>query len=196
MGGYAVIRSVTETLESLLQQNITSSTDPELHGVGIDLRSPKEMREDNDAKGISLWLYRVVRDGHTLNRPAERPAPNRVERQPLPVNLYYLVTPIASSPDDEQLLLGKVLQLFNDTPVLRGAVLTEELRDSAEELRLTLELLSLEELTRVWDALKEPYQLSVSYLVQLVEIESAREPLEVSPVAVEEAAYSKIVTVT
>jgi len=35
-------------------------------------------------------------------------------------------------------------------------------------LRVTLEALSLEDLSLVWDALSEPYQLSVSYVVQPV----------------------------
>jgi hypothetical protein len=49
---------------------------------------------------------------------------------------------------------------------------------------VTLETLSLEELTRVWTALNSEtgYQLSVSYEVQIVEIDSAIEAEEVAPV--------------
>lgn len=182
MSEYTAIRAVTRSLRELLRQNITLSSDPELTGVQIDLRSPKEMREDSEARGVSLWLYRVVRNGHLLNHPPDRDAINRMQGWALPINLYYLVTPIAATSDDEQLLLGRVLQVFNDHATLRGALLIDALQNGPEEFRLTLEPLSLEELTRVWDALKEPYQVSVSYVVQVVRIDSAEEPAGVSPV--------------
>ena len=67
---------------------------------------------------------------------------------------------------------------------------------SPESFRLSLEPHSLEELTRVWDALKEPYQLSVSYHVQVVEIDSDREPLEVAPVGAKDTEYYQIKSVT
>ena len=193
MSDYQAISGVTLTLRELLRDHITQSADPELAGVPIDLRSPKEMREDgNGAQGVSLWLYRAVRNGDTLNHPPRRTAMNQLRRRPLPVNLYYLVTPIAGSSDDEQILLGRVLQVFHDHPTLRGPLLQSSLAGSDVELRLTLEPLSLEELTRVWDALKEPYQLSMSYLVQQVEIDSDLEAVEVAPVTSLEASYLQI----
>ena len=81
-------------------------------------------------------------------------------------------------------MLGKVLQTFHDHPVVRGVDLQGSLEGTAVELRVTLETLSLEEITRIWTALnaESGYQLSVSYEVQVVEIESARETEEVVPV--------------
>lgn len=195
MSDYTAIRGVTRTLRDLLVEHITDSSDPGLNGVTIDLRSPREMREDSQAQGVSLWLYRIVRNGFTLNKPGERPAPTQLRRRPLPIDLYFLITPVAANSDDEQLLLGRVLQVFNDHPMLRGALLSDSLAGGSEELRLTLEPLSLEELTRVWDALKEPYQLSVSYLVQVVDIDSQREPVEISPVGVKSTDYLQITSV-
>ncbi|MFQ5813114.1 MAG: DUF4255 domain-containing protein [Anaerolineae bacterium] len=196
MSEFTAIRAVSLTLRALLEEHITNSTDPQLAGVAIDLRSPKEMREANEAMGISLWLYRVTRNGHTLNQPPERIAPNQLKPHPLPVNLYYLVTPITQNPEDEQALLGRVLQVLNDHVILRGSDLRDTLQGGTEELRLTLETLSLEELTRVWDALKESYQLSVPYLVQVVTIDSDHEPVQAGPVVVKETEYKHILSVT
>jgi hypothetical protein len=47
-----------------------------------------------------------------------------------------------------------------------------------------LEPLSLESITRVWEALDRPYQLCVSYEVTVVPIDSAHEPVVVVPVDV------------
>jgi len=121
MSDFTVVRAVTETLFNILKEGITNSPDPQLNGVAIDLRSPKEMRADNNTTGISFWLYRITRDADMLNNPPERPSPNQIKRQGLPVHLYYLVTPLVTKPEDRQTLIGRVLQLFNDHAILRGA---------------------------------------------------------------------------
>ena len=46
--------------------------------------------------------------------------------------------------------------------------------DIAEELRVIFCRLSLEELTRIWEALREPYRLSVCYLVRVTRVDSHR----------------------
>jgi hypothetical protein len=193
MSDFTAVRAVTETLFGILQAGITNSADPQLQGVPIDLRSPKEMREDNGATGVSLWLYRITRDADFLNRPPERISPNQYRRSVLPLHLYYLVTPLVVKPEDRQTLIGRVLQLFNDNSTLSGALLADSLAGSQEAFRVTLETLTLEELTRVWHSLAEPYDLSVSYEVQVVSIDSDLEAVETQPVLVRQAGYAQIV---
>ena len=196
MSEFTAIRAVSQTLLEILEAHITNSTEPELNGVQIDLRSPREMRGNaQPAFGISLWLYQVARNADLLNHPPERPAPDRILRHALPIDLYYLVTPIAREPADEQALMGRVLQVFNDHPTLRGSDLRDSLQNTQTELRLMLEAPSLEELTRVWHSLQEPYQLSVTYMVQLLSIHSDLEPVQTRPVSVRETECDQILVV-
>ena len=58
---------------------------------------------------------------------------------------------------------------------------------------MNLETLTLEELTRVWFSLSEPYDLSVSYEVQVVSIDSDDEAVEEPPVLVRTSQYEQIV---
>src|SRR2546430_17147433 len=102
------------------------------------------MREDNNASGISLWLYRVGRDADLLNRPPERISPNQFRRSSLPVRLYYLVTPLVAKPEDRQTLLGRGLQLLNDHTQLLGAGLQDSLVGSTDEVRVNLQNFPLE----------------------------------------------------
>jgi hypothetical protein len=193
MSDFTAVRAVTETLVGILQAGITNSADPQLQGVPIDLRSPKEMREANGVTGVSLWLYRITRDADFLNRPPERISPTQYRRSTLPLHLYYLVTPLVVKPEDRQTLIGRVLQLFNDNSTLSGPILADSLAGSQEAFRVTLETLTLEELTRVWHSLAEPYDLSVSYEVQVVSIDSDLEAVETQPVLVRQAGYAQIV---
>jgi Pvc16 N-terminal domain len=199
MSEFTAIRAVSKTLQALLQDHITNSPDPQLANVPIDLSSPREMRDaagpNNSPNGISLWLYRVTRNGDLVNEPP-MPIDSTLPRQPLPIDLFYLVAPITTTPDNEQALLGRVLQVFTDHGILRGADLKDDLVGEPNELRLTLETLSLEELTRIWSALQESYQLSASYRVQVVRIDSGHEPYRVSPVRQRRTRHDQILEVS
>jgi len=195
MSDYTVISAVSSTLKEILKQNITLSPDAELNGVEIYLLSPKEMQDAGNSVGISVWLYKVSRMAEMLNEPPERIGPNQVARVPLPVLLFYLITPITSDPETRHTLLGRVLQVLNDHSILRGSDLQGALEGTTEQLRVNLEALSLEELSLVWEALSEPYQLSVTYLIQVAKIDSDLEPVKSSPVIEKEATYSQILSV-
>jgi hypothetical protein len=196
MSDYTVISAVSSTLKEILKKHITLSPDAELNGVDIHLLSPKEMQDAGHTSGISVWLYKVSRMPEMLNEPPERIGPNRIARTPLPILLFYLVTPITVHPETRHTLLGRVLQVLNDHAILRGADLRGVLKGTPEQLRVNLEALSLEELSLVWEALSEPYQLSVTYLVQVVKIDSDLEPVKSSPVIEREAEYAQILAVS
>jgi hypothetical protein len=192
---YSVIRAVSQTLDTLLTTFITNSSDVQIKNIPVELLSPKEMEAANEDLGVSLWLYRATRMAEMLNEPPERKM-NQIIPTPLPVLLHYLVTPIAKDPLTRHALMGKVLQVFNDHSILRGADLQGILQGTTEQLRITLEALSLEDLSLIWDALNEPYQLSVSYLVQVVKIDSEFEPVQSSLVVEKDTKYTQILSVT
>lgn len=94
---------------------------------------------------------------------------------PLALNLCYLLTPPTGKDDTDQLVLGKALQVFHD----RG-VLNMEIKNAqgdgprAEELHISLAQRTIAELAEVWEAMQQPYRLSVCYEVRVVRIESQR----------------------
>lgn len=54
MSDFTVIRAVSLTLRSLLETYITDSDDPQLHGIPVDLRSPKELEKATIDKAVSV----------------------------------------------------------------------------------------------------------------------------------------------
>ena len=194
MSDFTAIRGVTLTLQNLLKTHITDSTEPQLSGVAIELESPKEMRE-KELSGISLWLYRVNRNDHALNYPPPRVASDQHAHRPLPLNLHYLIAPITDNHKSAQALLGRVIQVFNDHAILRGSDLQDSLEGGREKLALTLEALSLEDQAQVWNALQQAYQLSICYMVQMVTIDSDREPVQRPPVVTSQTKYAQILEV-
>jgi len=198
---FTALRASSQTLAEFLRQRFLSDLtlapvfDPVAGGTMIvSLSTPQEMAA-NSLEGLSVWLYRVVRDDERLNVPPERIAFNQLRRTPLPVRLHYLMTPIITSnagggaPETEQIILGRVLQTFNDHPLVSGADLQGPFEGTGVELALRLETLALDEITRIWDSLERPYQLCVSYEVGVAAIDSMREDQGGTPVAVAAPEY-------
>src|SRR5438094_766255 len=58
----------------------------------------------------------------------------------------------------------------------------DALRDEFERIKLSLEPLTLEDVTKVWSALLQRYRLSAAYVVNVVQIQSQRPRRFVRPV--------------
>ncbi len=180
---YTALLATSQTLSEYLQNRL--ETDPNLRtffdsGLGgtmvVSLRNPEEMAQKND-QGLSMWLYRITRDEDRLNDPPERISPILYQEPPLPLRLHYLFTPVVdpsttNNTEIEQRVLGKVLQSLYGHPLFRGTDLSGDFAGTDAELRARLEPMSVEDATRIWNALEQPYQLSVSYEVTLVNIDS------------------------
>jgi hypothetical protein len=198
---YTLVRATTITLIELLREHF--ETDAALRpffnaAAGgtmiVSSNTPQEMSE-NSINGLSLWLYRIARDDQLLNHPPRRVAIDRVEHHPLPLRLHYLMTPIVDrnengiGPGLEQSIIGKVLQTLHDHPILSGAYLQDDLVGTDTKVSVRFEPLVLEEITRVWDALEQSYQLCISYEVSVVMISSDEEANRIAPVDVVEPEY-------
>ena len=178
----ATSESLREALRASFQSDLGPSGLAALFSGTLDVSfaTPSEMR--GQAQGLSMWLYRVVRDDSRLNDPPRlRPLPNgTVEVLPpaLPLRLHYLMTPLVDDgPDTEQRILGRVLQHFHMQPILSGAALRGDLLGSSAEVHVRLEALSLDETSRVWEALDGNFQLCVSYEVSLANIDNLVQPV-------------------
>ena len=200
---YSALQGASLTLAALVRSRLES--DPVLSsffnpGSGgtliVSINNPQEMARARD-EGVSLWLYRVMRDADRLNVPKPRLGPFQSRFPSLPLRLHYLITPFvsagqANSAELEQRILGKVMQTFHDHARFRGADLQGDIAGSTQEFQVSLETLALEDIARVWNALNQPYQLSVSYEVAIVYLDS--EIVEsVAPVRIAEPITAVIV---
>lgn len=176
------IRAASETLRFVLEEAMAA--DPILQvmfaGAGasiVSLANPDEMNTAGET-GISVWLYRIVRDEQRLNAPPERVAPDRIRPTPLPVRLHYLISPVigadgAGAPiETRHHILGAVLQTFHERPLVSGVLLAGDFAGTSVEIATRLESPDFESLARLWDSLDSGYQLSLGYEVGIVSIAS------------------------
>ena len=183
---YTAIVATSETLLERLRASFRSDVGPGglatlfAGTLDVSMASPRDMR--GTAQGLSMWLYRLERDENRLNDPPlQRPLPGggvEIVPPPLPLRLHYLMTPLVDKgPDTEQRILGRVLQLFHGQPVLAGADLRGDLTGTDARVGVRLEALTLDETSRVWEALEGAFQLAVSYEVTLANIYDIVQPM-------------------
>lgn len=195
MSTYTAIGAVGLSLQRLLSDRLDQPV-----GTVVTVGNPPD-EPDAEAPVVNLFLYRVSLNGALSNMPAR----NRGERgayghPPLPLNLYYLLntygTTTAAGSDtlqDEIVahdLLGSAMRILNDYPILTPEietshgvqVLDADLLDADEAVKVTLDPLSLEDLSKVWTALNRPFRPSAAYEVSLVQIDSKLRTPNVLPV--------------
>ena len=170
----SAIRDVGETLIELLRNDPIVT----IPAAQIALLSPAEA----NANGVrlTLFLYSISPAAEYRNE-LEIPG-NVLDDEPVsqPLNLYFLLTAFSPPQDptirslDSQLLLGQAMRVFFDNGILTGSQLRGDLpRD--EELRISLQPITIEDLTRVWSVFPETsLQFSVAYLVTPVRLRSNR----------------------
>jgi hypothetical protein len=182
VSSYLAIAAVSRTLRRLLWEAF--SADPVISPIvgsemAIVFDNPTDTARD-PANRLSLWLYEVTEDEHVKNQPMTRDnGPERTRFASLALDFGYLVTPFAPSGEANHLLLGKTMQILYDNA---STLLVDPVDDVAEELRIVLRRLTLEELTLVWQALREPYRLSVCYEIRVTRLDSLRTPVRATVV--------------
>lgn len=147
--------------------------------------------DDDDADGHAavLFLYRVAVNADLRNTRHEVPSqalggPSVAHEGALPLDLYYLLTGGTSKTGGERdaglHTLGFAMQALNDSPVLVG------LPVQGETVRLTLDPVSSEEMSRIWTLFPAAnYRTSVVYLASPVWIDPAVVTAPAPPVVAE-----------
>ena len=177
MSEFMVVHEVSQALRDLLWRDFqNTSTIKDLVGPieNVVFANPTDTAREA-ANRLSIWLHQISENEFVKNQPPVRLNGGSAEIPPLALDLFYLVTPFVGTGSSEQnnhMLLGRVMQVFYDNATI---LLRRDDPRVAEELRIVFCKLSLEELTRIWEALQEPYRLSVCYRVSVTRIDSLRE---------------------
>lgn len=179
MSHYTVIQNITLELRQRIFNTLDTAPDADFSlsnpESDITLSPPGDTIQGNP--DLSLYLYRVDQDGHLRNQPWLPDQQTGQRYPPMALKLCYLITPLQRDEDQNQLMLGRIMQYFHDQPVLdslNGTPLDNSFGGNSPEMRITFEPFSMEELSQVWSALRTNYRLSVAYSVRIVTVDSAQ----------------------
>ena len=185
MASWQLIEHTGLTLVSLLQRRVDELG---IAGVTVGLVSAAAFRNlaTTEAPYISVFLFLVSGNAELRNQVMRTRADGTRQRQPLPLELSYLVTPWgvrngegvdndSRAAQEEARLLGAVMQACYEHAEVGRA----ELVDSAaqpvwgdqDSLQIVLESLPVETHYRIWDAGELGYRLSAVYRLRVGSLE-------------------------
>jgi hypothetical protein len=169
MSSFMVIAAVSNLLRHTLWE--AYQIDPIIQNMvageqAIVLTNPADTARDSTNR-LSLWLYQVTENESVRNSPPafRISSPPENQEPTTAFDLYYLITPFATSIEADQMLLERTIKAFHDKPVLNFIQSGDPVEEKIHIIRYPI---SLEELTRLWQALREPFRLSVVYRVSIV----------------------------
>lgn len=171
MSASTAIGMVSESLRNMLIGEMTLAPT-----VNVTILAPDETGGD---RRINLFLYKVQENSFLKNQDwRPKPGdPTRLMPPPLSLHLYYLMTPYAQN--DMQTgnstaheLLGEAMRVFFENPVIPDGYLVSGLQDANEKIKISLNTLDLDELSKVWSTFTQPFRLSVLYEVSIVQLDT------------------------
>ncbi|WP_085314788.1 Pvc16 family protein [Derxia lacustris] len=131
-------------------------------------------------EGFYLCLWRVGIGGMPRNLPPRRTRDGLVFRPSLPVDLYFLLLPVARSADRQAQMLGWVLGFMHDLPALTGETINRYTKGgpavfaAEESVELIADPLSIADYLALWDRVKSGFQAGMTYVARMVLIDSDR----------------------
>ncbi len=181
MSNRLAIAAVTSCLRNLLASALAGDAD--LSDTMVTAQPLDKARDPAaTANQLNLFLYLISPNAAWRNQDMPgRVRPGEVASPPLALNLFYLVSAYGRDNDVQQpfsqLLLGQAMRALYDHPLLghdeiAAALPGNDLGDQPERVRITLQPLSIEEISKLWAGFQMQYRLSVAYEVAVVLIDS------------------------
>lgn len=189
MSNALAITATTLTLQSILQKGILSDpNDTDLNDTTVTILPPDKARGNSNANQLNLFLYQILPNAAWRNQNIpSQVKPGETGTPPLALTLHYLLTAFGKDNDTTlpygHHLLGKAMSILYDHPLLgadeiraatAAAFPASDLDQQVERIRITLQPMSLEEISKLWTGLVTQYRLSVGYEVSVALIDSSQ----------------------
>jgi hypothetical protein len=194
MSSPLAIAAVTAVLKSFLENGLGGLAGM-LDGVPtVSVQPPDRIKSDTaQTNRINLFLFQATENPawRNLGLPSRGANGDRIANPPLALNLHYLVTAYGSGDFHAEVLLGHAMFVLHEMPVLTrdairaaisapapGTLLNElaaaNLADQIEQIKITPQSMSVEEISKIWSALHTQYRPTAVYQASVVLIQSER----------------------
>jgi len=194
------IAAITAVLKNLLGNGlISAASSTGIGDVNITALPPDRLTTGTDERSqLNLFMYRVAPFSALTNRASfvrkEQVQAKGNSSPSLAVELSYLMTACGAEEFHAEVLLGTAMQLLHQTPMLtpdtiraaldalsakkgkvqahpvKLAIAESQLAEQLQQIRITPQFLSFEDMSKLWSALQARYRPSVCYQVSAVMI--------------------------
>ena len=211
MSDFLAVAGVSAVLKSILDDAISGtdlSTALGAPPVVTALPPDRVLSSGKEVPQINLFLYHVNTNPAWRNNelPWYDSSGQRVRNAPLPLNLHYFLTTYGAGEFDSEILLGWAMQVLHETPILTRTLMQAKLNDLAnpgggnpvsseikaiakttlpeqiELVRITPEVLTMDDLSKLWTAFQASYRTTAAYQASVVLIQSRQPTRSALPV--------------
>jgi Pvc16 N-terminal domain len=204
MSSPLALAAVTAVLQKFLQNSVAKyGLDGILNGtVRVSAEAPDRILNGNASPDrINLFLFQATENQGWRNNclPTRNANGDRISNPPLALDLSYLLTAYGSADFHAEVLLGYAMSVFHEMPVftrdairaaipvpppgtLPNALTNTDLADQIEQIKIVPQVMSVEEISKIWSALQSQYRPTAVYKVSVVLVESAQSVLPALPV--------------
>jgi hypothetical protein len=211
MSSALAIASVTHVLKDLLNDGMINNDVSGIVGGNVAVSALPPDRIDVSASNtdsrLNLFMYQAVPNSgwRNIGFPSRNIRGDRISNPPLALNLHYLLTAYGADELHAEILLGYGMQLMHEIPVLGRdairnslappspvsggglppellALSTSELAEQIEQIKITPEIMGIEELSKLWTTFESKYRPTAAYLASVVLIESKKSTKSALPV--------------
>ncbi|HKO99556.1 MAG TPA: DUF4255 domain-containing protein [Pyrinomonadaceae bacterium] len=191
MAGFQAIAATGEAMRKLLANACPS----EFSGAQFKLYQISDFGNPMD-EGISLYLYRLAVSGARRTLPPTVGPDGRRYRPPIPLDLHYIASVWGKTAIKQQRLLGWMIRMFEDVPILPVGLLNDngpdpEVFEPNETVEVLFESINLQDWNNLWSPTKTNAPLSVGYVARMIGISSTMPLSEAPHVQTRELALGK-----
>ena len=158
---------------------------------------------DKETTQLNIFMYQATynQGWRNVKLPSFNQKGERISNPPLAIDLHYLLTAYGSAELHTDILLGHGMKLFHETPVLDREAIREaigapsllptsppvtplppslqllsksELAEQIEQIKISPEILSIEDISKLWAAFGVKYRPTAAYKATVVLIESSK----------------------
>lgn len=200
MSDFLAVAGVTAVLRWILREAITGSgVDTAVNATPTISALPPDriVVGDTEIPQVNVFMYHVSLNSgwRNVGLPELDPGGRRVSAAPLAIDLHFLISAYGPNELDGEILIGWVMQVMHENPVLTrdlvqtalttiatavGATTEDQrvglstLADQTELIKLSPQSLSTEEVYRLWPAFNAHYRATAAYLATVVLLQRQR----------------------
>ncbi len=191
MSSALALASVTAVLRELIQDAfVDHGVSSVVAGADVTAVAPSLVAPGNSQPtGINVFCYGVAPNQGWRNAglPSRNGSGERLTNPPLALDLLYLVTAYGTDDFHAEVLLGHAMHRLHEVPVLErdtirtilqdpgvlsGHLAGSGLADQVELVKVTPDVLGVEEISKLWTALGGDYRPSAAYRASVVLIQA------------------------
>jgi hypothetical protein len=198
MSNAMAIAAITAVLKQLVD-DATFELATDMGGTfNVTALPPDQViKEGGEGPAINLFMYQVSQNPGWANAdlPERDSRGRRISNPPLALDLHYMLTAVGAKDFHCDILLGHAMQVMHDYPVLARSLIDEKLRNAGstgslssmlqtlarsglseqvEQIKLSPEYLSRDEISTIWSSMQTPYRPSAYYQASVVLLQNQR----------------------